>query len=296
MPITEAQRIERRGFIGSSDAYSIVTGHGIVDTYYAKVGPFLDDKETEYASAGNELEDYVLNRCERFLGLGPIDRGVRIVSPDGINAANLDGILHCADGVGGLIIEAKTCNVTNPSPDLKEFGDEGTDWVPARILIQVLHQFYCAGPEFKRALVGALLGGRGFVHYWIEPDEEIIRHISEKCIRFHFDHILQRVPPEGIPSMEILSRIERPKGKTIHIEDEMVRQWMVARDAANAWGKAKDAAQAAILYAMGDAEIAECSFAYLPYAPYKVEAYEVAAGERRALRFKKKKGGDDGEE
>ena len=94
MPITEKQRQQRRGFIGSSDAAAILGADSYrtaYDVWAEKTGRLAPQADGDNAAAGlgNVLERSLLDMGAARLGL-KIRKNVRKVHPNKIMAASLD--------------------------------------------------------------------------------------------------------------------------------------------------------------------------------------------------------------
>jgi len=159
MPITEKQRQRRRNHIGASDMAAIMglsPWRTPYDVWAEKTGRLVDeaDPDNEVMALGTLLETGVLD----FAGsvLGPIRRNQFRKHPSLPIGGHLDAIRVGTNEP----VEAKTAGLLGP---LREpWGDEGTDHVPDRILIQVHTQCLALAPvEVERAYVAALLGGQG---------------------------------------------------------------------------------------------------------------------------------------
>src|SRR5690606_993674 len=111
---------------------------------------------------------------------------------DGVSAANLDGEMCHAETGESILIEAKVVGPHAPRTERDQWGDDGTDQVPHRVLIQVHHQMLCT--EIKVAYVAALIRSE-FHLYRIERDEELCQSIAECNKRFWKDHVEPRIPP-----------------------------------------------------------------------------------------------------
>lgn len=114
--------------------------------------------------------------------------------------ANVDRLAYCADGsrpfntkTGEIFtdtgIEIKTARFKDD-----EWGDEGTDEVPAQYFLQC--QWYMGLiPSIKRFILVVLFGGNDMKVYCIERDQQIIDKIQEIGDKFWNENVLKRVPP-----------------------------------------------------------------------------------------------------
>ncbi len=114
--------------------------------------------------------------------------------------ANVDRLAYCADGsrpfntkTGEIFtdtgIEIKTARFKDD-----EWGDEGTDEVPAQYFLQC--QWYMGLiPSIKRFILVVLFGGNDMKVYRIERDDQIIAKIQEIADNFWNNNVIARVAP-----------------------------------------------------------------------------------------------------
>ena len=297
MPLTPEQVLERRGFVGSSDASAIMgldpykTAH---DVWWSKVGPvptFLELEAEEirkpWLKWGNALEEPVMDWAEGQID-AVIARGT-VVQSDRFPMlkANLDGEILEPEN-GHKIVEAKTCGILGPSPEWKFYGESGTDEVPRHVLIQVAHQFACVGPAAQIAYVPALLSGRGFLLYVLRRDEELVETVAGVCAAWWERYVLMKERPPGTPPIGIMKQFERVEGKKAVLADGTIRAWREAKDRVKNAKADVEVAETVILEALQDAEFGESKTAGgCSYKMQKRKAYSVDAAEYRVLRYQK---------
>ncbi|MCC6971090.1 MAG: hypothetical protein IT434_12815, partial [Phycisphaerales bacterium] len=80
----------------------------------------------------------------------------------------------------------------------------------------------------------------------------------ETAVDWWRKHVEADTPPDVAPSIEAARMIRRETGKSCTIADELVEAWLRAKEEASESEKRKDSAQAALLAAMGDAQIGVC--------------------------------------
>jgi putative phage-type endonuclease len=225
MAISAQQKADRRNYIGSSDAAAIL---GLCpfrtprQVYNSKVHA-EDGHENEAMRAGSYLEDAVLNWFSDKLGL-VFDRGV--MKTRGIFAANFDGI-HAPvgdDTYEPFVVEAKTHNVVGDrSPD--SFGRSGSTYstenacLPDRVVLQVQHQLYVAGPEYQEGYVAVLRGGQGFGWYRLKRDDALIDAMTKRLAGWWDSYVLCGTPP---PPTDL--DIERAAKKAAKLEQQPVTE------------------------------------------------------------------------
>ena len=89
----------------------------------------------------------------------------------------------------GRIVELKTAGARVAS----EWGEAGSDQIPAHYLVQVIHQMVVA--EATVADVAVLIGGQDFRVYTVERDDAVAERLVELESAF-WSHVRQQVPPE----------------------------------------------------------------------------------------------------
>ncbi len=217
MPITARQRDERRKCVGASEVgalFGVDPFKSITDVWYEKVhGVSVDAGEA--AEAGNYFEGGVLDWAETHYG--KLKRNQRRIAPDKDMpiAANLDSIIVAS----GETLDAKTSGLRGRLMDY--WGDDGSDHVPKRVILQKQTQMYCA--ETGVGHVAAFLGGRGFAYFDIERNDRLIEAIKEKVHWFWVDHVLAQVMPPGQPpSMDTLRSVQRKPESCIDLPDSAI--------------------------------------------------------------------------
>jgi len=285
MPITEAQRIERRNHIGSSDVpciLGLIEGRGPGDIYASKVFE-LDDKTNKAMERGNRLEPVLIEYAKDEIKPTTCEVSPEtMIHPGGILAVNLDAMFHGPNG----IVEAKS-----PGYGL-EYGEAGTDEVPLAVIAQTHAQFACV-PEIEIAWVPVLIPVYGRVQFRlfeVRRSEKLVDHIVKVVENFYHMHIEARVPPEDSPpSLETIRRISRREGTSVDLETAMVREWRDAAEARKAAEKRDDAAKATVLMAMGDAVIGHSDLGDVVCSQVSKKEYTVKATQYWMTRFKGKK-------
>lgn len=280
-------REARRTRLGSSDLPAILgldTYRSAADVWLEKTGRLTGEGKTSSAiDRGNLLEPYLLDWAETQLDQ-QIERDVMLMpSPDdGMRIANLDGRT-----VNHEIVEAKTTVLTD------DWGEPYTDQVPERVLAQVHHQFAVAGRDFRVAYVPVLLPGFRTLDlrmYKIERNEELCEIITADAVDFMERFVRADVAPDDYrPSLETLKRVQRVPEKVVDVTDELFLRVQQARLRASEADKAKKAAEAELIAALGDAEGGACGAGTIAYMEQTRKAYEVAEATFRVLQLKVKK-------
>jgi putative phage-type endonuclease len=244
---------ERRKSVGASDT-PILWGESSYSTplklWKDKLGLSDPEPETREQLRGKRLEKYALEDYENETGR-TIERTQVFLRHPSIPylTATLDGMTR-----DGRIVEVKT---VGPYA-LKDWGAEGSDEVPLRVVLQVQHQMLVAGHEV--ADVGVLFGGETFRMYTVPFDTRIGNAIVKRANEF-WQHVESRTPPKptGDDCGEMASIFPEPEGMVI-LDSEWI-DTLASFDAFKASAKASDAAVKAIkvqiLEMMGPAEFAE---------------------------------------
>lgn len=272
--LTEQEIEARRSRIGASDVASILgmptfKGRNAYSTWLDKTDQLEPDTSNrKWINAGNRCEPVVLDYAEEQYG--ELARNVVVWDPQGGPiASTLDGQV-VADNTP---VEAKTSGIEGPIHG--DWGEPGTDEVPDGYIVQCQTQMLCTGAELCHLV--ALLGGRGFCEFHIEPDDWLVKTIRNVSADFFDRYVQKRVDPRtdwadrlqnvhGIellsdpcePVLETVSRFRKTPGKVIAIEDPApFIDWQEKRQVRLDAAKVEDAAKAVCLAELGDAEVAE---------------------------------------
>lgn len=251
MPITAQQREQRRHHLGSSDMASILgvdPWRNAYDVFLEKTGKVEDLKENEAMYLGTALEDGVLTFAEDQLG--KLKRNQYRSAQGFPIASNIDAIVVASEEP----VEAKTAGLLGPMAE--PWGDPGTDDLPDRVIIQAHCHMLCTDKEICH--VPALLGGKGFVMYHVTLDKVILDLIMEKSTEFWDDYVLKDVPPPDVmPSYAMAKRMKRTPGKVVKIDEVLVVNWESAKGNLKVAKEIREAAEAELLTALGDADAGE---------------------------------------
>lgn len=285
MPITAKQRTNRRNHLGSSDVAAICgmsPFQNAYDVWLEKTGQ-LDEVEQAkpWLDSGNEFEPIILKRAER--ALGPIRKN-QYRAAKGLGfplASHIDAIVTET----GRPVEAKACGLFWPVQE--EWGEPGTNQVPDRVILQAQVHLIVTGKDICH--VPAMFWGLKQELYLVERDGEMIGQLTEYLRRWWQEHVVNREPPEGTPSLEVIRRAKREPGKAVPIGDEAVARWRRFAAAETKIRKMKEAALADVLAGMGDAECATCALGTVTYRQEQRSGYTVEPSTIRVARFKKAK-------
>lgn len=249
MPITPQQREERRLGLGSSDSPPVV---GVdpwktsTDVWIEKIHPLDDLKTNDALEMGNDFEHGLLVWASRELGV-EFDENVPAISPDQpIMRANLDGKIKGKP----LGLEAKVTSLGD------QWGTEGTDEVPERVIVQTQHQMFCAGLDTVYVpMLTAEYGRLVRKLYVVRRSDELIAAIVERGLAFWEDYVKPRRMPSAFPpSLEVVKRIRRTH-KPVRVGSDLVANYEAASAAFKLAETAKDEAQALLIAAGGDGDL-----------------------------------------
>ena len=219
--ITDLQRINRKKHIGSSDVSAILGLDPFKNAYEVWLDKTekLDDKEKtgRAMNLGSMLEHAIIRMAEDRLGK-IIRNQYRTVKDFPVLAASTDGIVKTS----GEPVEAKSTNITHRAPETDQWGEEGTDQVPERIILQCTVQMMATESQVCHNPV--IIGGRGFVMFRIPFDKDLAAMILERVAKFWEFNVQGDNPPENCtPSMEIIRRVRREPQSIALVADELVQ-------------------------------------------------------------------------
>lgn len=253
MPISPETLRARREYLGSSDIPAIMgldPWRNAYDVYMSKTAGLVPDAPTRAQDRGNRFERALVQWTADDLGV-EVDFDVTVHHPEvAFWAANLDGRVR-AKPWG---IEAK---VSTSEPG--EWGDDGTDHVPKRVIVQTQWQMMVAGLE--RVYVPLHTASHGRLEermYVLEPSCKLHKVIGEAASNFWERHVLAGVPPEGLlPSLETLKRVERALGEVAIVDASLATALELATAARKKAEEDEEEAKKAFLVALGTAEAAD---------------------------------------
>jgi len=247
MPITAEQRATRARYLGSSDAPAVLgvdPWRSAADVYMEKVYG-VEEARGEALDRGNDFESGLVAWAARQLGREIAEEQPEYV--DGILICHPDAILAGERREG---VEAKTTSLP------KEYGAEGTDQVPERVIVQAHVQMHCARLEV--VWVPVLLAEFDRLArrlYRVERNDDLVRAVVDGCSLFWRDHVEAKVPPVGsLPSPEVLKRVRREPESWAAVDPDLVSRYEAAHESLKAAEFDKGNAWSELVAAAGDAE------------------------------------------
>lgn len=278
MPISPDQLRRRRERIGSSDSPPIVGVNpwkNAADVFLEKTQDVGELAAKEAIEIGDAFEAPLLLWAGRELGVEVRPNVEALARHDAIMAANHDGLV-----IGrpqGL--EAKTGTGT-------DYGAEGTDEVPERVIVQCQHQMYVS--ELELVWVPVLIAKfdrMERVMYKVPRNEKLIGQIVERDHAFWENHVLTRIPPQDMaPSMSVLQRLRRIPDKLAEVDPDLVAHWQGCRAARKAMEGEEEEALRLLVAALGDASGAEFGH---PSKILTFQGYSYSAVDGKALKMKR---------
>lgn len=262
MPITAVQKERRQQHLGSSDMAAVLgldVHRTSYDVWAEKTGKLVPEtKEPEWFTSGKYFEDGVLQHAEDTLGKlvrnqyrSAKDRGIPLGS-------NIDALLVAT----GEPIEAKTGGLFGPLTE--PWGDAGTDEVPERVIIQAHVHMICT--QTLLCHVPAFLGGRGFLMFAVPWEPTIADVVTETSVAFWNNHVLKDIPPDdSLPTAKVIKKFRRLPDSVVDIDYSLVETWLNSKAVVKEAEGVKEAAEIAMLTALGQSEGGACTQGLLSY-------------------------------
>ena len=250
MVISAAQLEKRKKHIGSSDMSAIVgldPFRSSYDVWLEKTGRLVPETGTKkHLMRGNYMETAILNWFEDITDQ-PITRNqYRSAKADGLPfGANIDAIVNTT----GSPVEAKSQGAYAN----EIWGEEGTDELPDRVIIQSFHHMICTDTEFCHVPVH--LPFREFCLFHVEYKKDVASMIIEAGLKFWEEHVIKDTPPLKVaPRLDMVKRIRRVPNKIVEISPGLIGELKAAKEVLKHAKKDADKAQALLLAALDGAE------------------------------------------
>lgn len=284
--LTPEQLKARKCFIGSSDAAAILgcdPYRSASDVYLEKTGQAEDFAGNDATDRGNLLEPVLLTWAERELGVTLVHNVFIACATKLSLCANLDAWAPDGD----FIVEAKSSN------DPEQWGEQGSDEVPEKVIVQTHHAMYVA--RKRVAYVPVILPGFrsfDFRMYVVNRNDDLAEAVANAGQDFMQKHVWKKTPPSDFrPSIEVLKRMRREPSKTVPLSPELADRLVLARAACKLAEEDKEEAERLILATLMDAEAGDPGDGRLiTYMSAKRKGYEVKETTYRTLRVKSAKG------
>jgi len=282
MALTEARKELRRKHITATDATAILglnPWRSAYDVFLSKTGALEEADETEVQHRGSRLESALLDEAQELYG--PLIRNQFRVAADGILSATCDAIVVST----GNPVEVKTAGWSSSS----EWGAEGTDEIPERVIVQCHVQLLVT--ERTTCHVIALLPGLEIKPYVVTLNEALGEVIKERAVAFWRDHVEAGIAPaDCVASLEVLRLVRRTPETTVafgEAESALVKHWQEFVAAESLARKLKELAQAKVIAALGNAEAGSFRDGVVTYLNQTRRAFTVPEATFRVLRVKK---------
>ncbi len=254
MPITEEQRERRRMTLGSSDMAAVLGvdpfGRNAGDVFLEKTEDLKPLPAKQWLAAGNYFEDGLLDWATEKLGpLRRNQQGRDIIS---YLTANTDAVVISTEAP----VEGKVYGLFGPLSEA--WGDEGTDQVPAHVIIQAHVHMICTEGNTPKCHVPTFLCGRGFCMFEVEADEALCCYIRETAKQFWEENVIPKVAPSmSVPHIETLKRRKRVSGVRAAIPVGLIGEYELATADAKASKQHRDECHAALVAGLGGCEWGE---------------------------------------
>lgn len=244
---------ERAGSVGASESAAIMglsRWESPLSVYLRKTGDLPPAAENPKMRIGKLMEPVIATLYREETGREPLSLQ-RFVRSSGHPwmTATLDCV--CEDG---RVVEFKNVGPTQAG----EWGESGTDEVPAMYLIQATHQMICAGTDV--ADVAALISGNDFRTYTVPRDDRVAGRIVAATGEF-IERVRRREPPPVEPDRDgpLLSRLWPDAVGEVElgpVGEALVEQWERCGGLARENERARERARVGLLELMRDASSA----------------------------------------
>lgn len=284
--ITERQRQLRNQGVGASECAAVMG----LDPYRSAYDLYIlkselheesgEREESEVQRIGNLIEPTTAALAEQRLGCRLVKPTGTYKAANGIMFANLDR------QVDKSIRGADNCELKSTGL-VEGWGEEGTDQIPERTLIQVTAQMVCSDARVSH--VARLLGrwGFSFSMYRVPFNERLAQVIESSVMEFWRCVEAGRAPSGSTPSLDVISHVRRTPGKVVDISPEVIAIYRAAVATRKDAEGIEDKAKAELLAAMGDAEVGQAgnvraSFRTIETTRFDATAFKAAHPELHA--------------
>ncbi|MCH8978301.1 MAG: YqaJ viral recombinase family protein [Armatimonadetes bacterium] len=196
-PLTdrEAWLDARRRCITATDVSAIVRKNPYsspLDVYLVKTGQKREPEQTGAMEWGLRLEEVIARKFADKNGVEPRPAGFMVKEDEPIFGATPDYYITTTHGDQDetALLECKTCNFFVGK---QEFGEEHSDHVPDRYVIQCQWQLMVTGRKVCHLAV--LIAGSDYREYTIERNEELILNLQLRARTFWHEYVMADNPP-----------------------------------------------------------------------------------------------------
>lgn len=237
-------------------------------------------EESEAQAIGNLIEPTTAALAEKRLGCRLVKPTATYKAANGVMFANLDRQVE--KSVRG----ADNCELKSTGL-IEGWGEEGTDQIPERTLIQVTAQMVCSDARVSH--VARLLGrwGFSFAMYRVPFNERLAQVIESSVLDFWRCVEQGRAPEGSTPSLDVISHVRRTPGKVVDISAAVIANYRAAVATRKEAEAVEDKAKAELLAALGDAEVGQAgnvraSFRTIETTRFDATAFKAAHPEIHA--------------
>jgi putative phage-type endonuclease len=212
MSLTREQLQERKGRLGASEtaaALGLSPWCTPLELWQAKTSEVISELvvPNEFIEWGNRLEAAILAKYCDVHGVTWIE------APAAWRVSTQYPWLGCTPDalLDDRVVEIKTASTG------RDWGEPGTDEIPAGYLVQVTQQMLVCG--HRRADVAVLISGHDYREYSIAFDDELAKELIDRSWVF-WQYVQQRVPPEPSTLRDAARRWPRESPGLVRIADD----------------------------------------------------------------------------
>lgn len=218
-----------------------------------------DADATKVQSRGHYLEPAILAWwADQHPEMELTGRQVLVTKP-GLDwaAANLDGfaVRRHGDGPETAVVEAKSSDKDD------EWGQQGTDEIPAYYAAQVIWAMHLSGARI--AYVPIITSHLEFREYVVEYDADLAADIEARCAAFYASLTADVPPPfdDHVATYESLRRVhpDIEDGTEVELDPAVAREFVEATRGLKAATARATGAKSALLDALGRSKRAVCA-------------------------------------
>lgn len=278
MALTVEELAARQHYLGGSDIPALLgvdPYRTVVDLWLEKTGRVEPTPVTNRAAdLGDRVEPVLVQWAADMLDLGDLVR-FNVRATDEHLSSQVDGLLDLPNGPE--VIEAKANGLFNPRWDGSDWGTEGTDQVPYRVLAQVVFALHMhnADTGYVAALLG---GGLGLRLYQVQKSQALADEIVSLADRFWHEHVIADVRPDGMPSLDTVQNLRRDETKIVTVPEEYGHRWSSLKDQEALVAAAIRDLRVRVLDTMGDATFGDTGWGQF--------TYKADRNGRRTFRYK----------